>query len=209
MIVPIAPLAAQTAPKKPITNAAADVPPLESCCRFVMNVITPSGAIGSSSSLTLSNRSKTPSAPIRNATAGKNASSELYAICWERPMQSSRKKALKLPFSAASHSPRLSRSGELGVRPTRARRCSVAVDKAETPGLGLRLAFASAPEDQPRGRADPTCQQKTDAERADRRRRQVRPQLRAHVRRLAEALAQRLGGVGELIALGLDLAAHV
>src|SRR6266480_2692474 len=30
MIVPIAPLAAQTAPKKPITNATPDVPPLES-----------------------------------------------------------------------------------------------------------------------------------------------------------------------------------
>ena len=101
--------------------ATPDVPPLESLCRFVMNVITPSGAIGSSSCLTLSNRLNTPSAPIRNATAGKNASSELYAICCDRPMQSSRMNALKLPFSAAIHSPRRSRPGELGVRPTRAR----------------------------------------------------------------------------------------
>src|SRR5690242_3681068 len=104
-------------------------------------------------------------------------------------MQSSRMNALKLPFSALTHSPRVSRSGELGGRPIRARRCSVAVDKAETPDLGLRLAFASAPEDQSRGRTDPSSQQEPDAERADRRRNQVRAQLRAHVRRLADAVA--------------------
>src|SRR5204863_3070787 len=97
----------------------------------------------------------------------------------------------------------------LGVRPTWAPRCSVAVDKAETSDLGLRIAFATAPEDQPRGRADPTCEQKTDAERADRGHRQIRPQLRAHVRRLADAIPQRLGGVGELFALALDLAPDV
>src|ERR1700742_2525133 len=117
-------------------------------------------------------------------------------------MQSSRMNALKLPFSARSHSARLSRSGEPGVRPTRALRCSVAVDKTEPPGLGLRLAFASAPENQPRSRADPTCQQEPHAERADRCRHEIRAELRAHVRRLAEALAQRLGCVGELVALG-------
>src|SRR5580765_5174517 len=142
-------------------------------------------------------------------TAGKKASSELYAICWERPMQSSFMNCAKLRFSAASHSPLLNRPGELGVRPTRPRPCSVAVDKTEPPDLGLRLAFASAPEDQPRGRADPTCQQEPHAERADRGRRQVRAQLRAHVRRLADAVPQGLGCTRELLALALDLAPDV
>ena len=73
----IAPLAIQTAAKKPITNAAADVPPCESRCRLSMNVITPFGAIGSSSRVTSSNRPNRPSAPMTNAMAGKNASSEL------------------------------------------------------------------------------------------------------------------------------------
>src|SRR6478752_2383084 len=167
MIVPIAPLAIQTAPKKPITNATADVPPCESCCKFSMKVMTPCGAIGASNCSRLSYRPKRPSAPITNATAGKNASSELYATCCERPMQSWRMNAPKLPFRASSHSPRLSRSGELGLRPMRARRPSVAVDKAESPGLGFCFAFASAPEDQSCGRADPSCEQEPDTERAD------------------------------------------
>src|SRR3954453_1232302 len=148
-----------------------------------------------------------PSALIRNATAGKNASSELYATSCESPMQSSRMKAAKLRLSAAIHSPRLSRSGDLGVRPTRAR-CSVAVDKTERPDLGFCLAFASAPKDQPRGRADPACQQKSHPERADCGDRQVRAALSAPVRRLAQALPERLRRTRELFALGLDLATH-
>src|SRR3954462_4799650 len=172
-----------------------------------MNLITPLGAIGSSSCLTSSKRLKRPRAPIKKATAGKNASSELYATSCESPMQSSRMKAAKLRLSAAIHSPRLSRSGDAGVRPTRAR-CSVAVDKTERPDLGFCLAFASAAKDQPRGRADPTCQQESHPERADRGDRQVGAQLRAHIGRLAQALAERLCCTGELFALVLDLATH-
>jgi hypothetical protein len=54
-----------------------------------MNLITPFGAIGSRRFSTSSKRLKRPSAPTRNATAGKKASSELYATCCDRPMQSS------------------------------------------------------------------------------------------------------------------------
>src|SRR5436190_13466892 len=124
-------------------------------------------------------------------------------------MQSSRMNALKLPFSAAIHSPRRSRSGELGVRPTRARPCSVAVDKAEAPDLGLRVAFASPPEDQSRGRADPSCQKKPDAECADGCRHQVGAQLPAHVGDLFETVAQRLRSAGQLLTLVLDVAPDV
>jgi hypothetical protein len=133
----IAPLAAQTAPKKPIRNAATEVPPCVSCCRLVMNLITPFGAIGSSSCFTSSKRWKSPSAPTRKAIAGKKASSELYAICWARPMQSSFMNSAKLRLNAASHSARLSFSGELGACPAVASR-SVAVDNAEAAELCFR-----------------------------------------------------------------------
>src|SRR5919204_2101038 len=166
-------------------------------------------AIASPSRLTSSKRWNRPSAPTRKAIAGKNARSELYAICWARPMQSSPMNPEKLRLNAASHSPRLSRSGDRGERPTRARRCSVAADKAEAAHLGLRLAFATAAEDQARGCADAACEQEADAERAGRGDRQVRAQLRADVRRLADAFAQLLGCTGELLSLGLDVAADV
>src|SRR5438874_8159685 len=170
-----------------------------------MKVITPPGAIGSSRRLTSSKRWKSPSAPTRNAVAGKNASSELYAICCARPMQSSLMNSEKLRFNTAIHSPRLSRSGERGTRPAAARRCSVAVDKAEAAELGLRLAFAPAPEDQTRARTDPTRQEEADAERAHGDGRQVLAQLSADVRRLAEARAQAVRRVGQLLAFRLDL----
>src|SRR5262245_10749537 len=157
MMVLIAPLAAQTAPKKPSTNAADDAPLPLSCSRFEIKVTTPSGATGASNDSRLSKRLNRPSAPTMNASAGKNASSELYAICWERPMQSSRRNRAKLRFSAASHSLPLSRSGELGVLPAD-RRCSVAVDKTEPPKCGFRLALALATEDQSRRRSNPACQ---------------------------------------------------
>src|SRR5436305_1607787 len=79
-------------------------------------------------------------------------------------MQSSFMNSEKLRLSALNHSEPFSFSGEAGACPTRASR-SVAVDKPETADLGLRLAFASAPEDQARGRPDPSGQQKSDAER--------------------------------------------
>src|SRR4051812_27523772 len=123
-------------------------------------------------------------------------------------MQSSRMNSAPARLSAASHSRSDRRSGELGVLPTRAR-CSVAVDKAEAAERGFRLAFAAAAEDQARRRADATRQQEADAERSDRDGRQVRAQLAGDVGGLADALAQRLGSVRQLLALGLDLAANV
>jgi len=72
-------------------------------------------------------------------------------------MQSSFMNSEKLRLSEASHSETLSFSGEVGVRPTRASR-SVAVDKAEAAEPGLRLAFASAPEDQARRGTEPSGQ---------------------------------------------------
>src|SRR5436309_3135087 len=200
----IAPLAAQTAPKKPIRNAAAEVPPFESFCRLVMNLITPFGAIGSRRRFTSSKRWKRPRAPTTNAIAGKNASSELYAICWDRPMQSSFMNSEKLRLSEASHSEAVSFSGEVGARPARASR-SVAVDKAEAAELGLRLAFATAPEDQTCSGTDPSGQQKPDAERARRDDRKVGTNLRADVGRFADALAQRLGRARELLSFGFDV----
>src|SRR4051794_36957480 len=149
----MAPLAAQIAPKKPIANAAADVPPGESCSKPLMNVITPFGAIGSSSSFKSSKRWKRPSAPTRNAIVGKKASNALYAICWASPMQSSFLNAAKLRLNAACQSEKLSCSGELGARPAVAFR-SVAVDNAEAAELCLRLALPPAPEDQANGCAD-------------------------------------------------------
>jgi hypothetical protein len=123
-------------------------------------------------------------------------------------MQSSCKNSEKERLSAARHSLRLSFCGELGARPTGAFR-PVAVDKAEAADLGLRLLFASAAEDQPCGRADPTGEDEAEAERACRDGRKVGAKLAADVRRFADALAQRVGSLGELLALGLDLAANV
>src|SRR5438445_9597418 len=123
-------------------------------------------------------------------------------------MQSSCMNSETARLNAASHSPRLSCCGELGAWPAVASR-SVAVDKAETAGLRLRLAFAYPSEDQPCGRADATGEDEAEAERPCRDGRKVGAELAADVRRLADALAQRLRGVGELLTLGLDLAANL
>src|SRR2546423_1917194 len=122
-----------------------------------MNLITPLGAIGSSRLLTSPKSPKRPRAPTTNAIAGKNASSELYAICCARPMQSSAMNSWKLRLSAAIHSARLSRCGALGGRPTCRRSVavrSVAVDKAEATDLCLGRTLSAAPHQQPHGRAD-------------------------------------------------------
>src|SRR3954452_8451295 len=104
-------------------------------------------------------------------------------------MQSSAMNSAKLRLSAASQSAGLSFSGELGACPAVVSR-SVAVDNAEAAELCLRLALAPAPEDQPRGGTDATGEQEAHPERADCDGRQVRAQLGADVRRLADLLAQ-------------------
>src|SRR5215216_1421278 len=149
-----------------------------------------------------------PSAPTRKATAGKKASSELYATCCESPMQSSARNSLKLRFSAANHSLELSRSGERGGWPTCAC-CSVAVDKAEAAERGFRLAFAPAPEDQPRGCADAAGDEESEGERARRHRRQVRAQLAGDVGGLSNAFAKILCGLRQLLAFRFELAPDV
>jgi hypothetical protein len=117
-------------------------------------------------------------------------------------MQSSFMNSEKLRLIAATHSPRESRCGDEGVRPT----CSVAVDKAETAELGFRLAFPSAAEDQPRGGADATREEKSGTQRACGHGGQIRTQLRADVRCFADFLSEVLGGSGELFPLGFDIA---
>src|SRR6266508_634555 len=173
-----------------------------------MNLITPLGAIGSRSVFTSSKRWNRPSAPTRNVMAGKKASSELYAICWARPMQSSFMNSEKLRFSAASHSARLNRVGDRGARPARGPR-SVAVDKAEAADPGFRVALTPAPEDQPRGRADPAGEQEAHTECTHRDRGQVGTQLALDVGRLTQTLAQGVRSVGELLTLRLDVAPDV
>src|SRR5919197_3754979 len=113
-------------------------------------------------------------------------------------MQSSSMKDEKLRFSAASHSEPLSWVGD-----------SVAIDKAEPADPGLRLAFTPAPEDQPRGGADPARDHEADGEGAGGDRRKVGAELALDVRCLSDALAQRVCGVGELLAFRLDIAADV
>src|SRR5437762_2261402 len=123
-------------------------------------------------------------------------------------MQSSRMNADKLLLKAPSHSEALSFCGESGGRPKRAR-CSVAVDKAEAAKLGLRLAFASAAEDQARRRADSSRQQESHAERPGGDDGQVRPHLGADVRRFVDARAQGFGRAGELLPFGFDVAPNL
>src|SRR3954470_18628158 len=91
-------------------------------------------------------------------------------------MQSSFMKLEKARVRAGIHSDRLSFSGDSGAWPARASR-SVAVDNAKATELGLGLAFASAPEDQPCGRADSSRQQKSPSESAGRHDRQIGAEL--------------------------------
>src|SRR5437764_5147686 len=123
-------------------------------------------------------------------------------------MQSSARNCEKLRLRIAIQSARLSFAGVRGARPAGAER-SVAVDKPKATDLRLRIALATAAEEQPRRRADAACEEETCTEGASGGDRQVRPQLGADVRRLADALAQRLGCACELFALELEVAPDV
>jgi hypothetical protein len=94
-------------------------------------------------------------------------------------MQSSARNSLKLRLTAASHSAQ----------------------------CGLRLAFAPAPEDQPSRCTDTAGDEKAERQCSDCRGRQVGAQLAGDVRRLADALAQIVCGIRELLALRLEFAA--
>src|SRR5918992_817022 len=123
-------------------------------------------------------------------------------------MQSSRMNSEKLRLTAERQSVKLSRAGAWGGRPARASD-SVAADKAEAAERGLRLAFAAAPEDQASRRPDAAGEQEAQPARAGGAGRRVRAQLPADVGGLADAVAQVVGGAGELLSLRLDVAAHV
>src|SRR5687768_11249574 len=121
-------------------------------------------------------------------------------------MQSSAMNCLPARLNAATHSPIESLSGPAGARPARA---SVAVDKGEPPQAGLRRTLATSAREQPHRCPDPAGDQEARAERARCDDRQLRPQLRPDVGRLADLRAQVIDRVGELLALGLDLAANL
>ena len=116
---------------------------------------------------------------IRKIIAGKNASSELYATCCERPMQSSARNSLPLDLKTASQSRRLSavRAG------CRQRRRPISRIVAPIPPAMTNPA-ARAP-------AVITGQ--------------LRAHLRSDVRRLANLVPEVVDGAGQLRALGLDL----
>src|SRR5439155_9030177 len=123
-------------------------------------------------------------------------------------MQSSAKSWEKVRLRIAIQSARPRFAGVRGGRPTRPER-SVAVDKPKATDLRLRIALATAAEEQPRRRADASCEEEACTERTRSDDGQVRPQLRADVRRLAHAFAQRLRCACELLALELEIASDV
>src|SRR3954470_4128433 len=112
---------------------------------------------------------------------------------------------LKLRFSASTHSVRESFCGPAGAAPPA---CSV-VDNAEAAELHSRIALASAAEQQPCSRAHATREEEPDGECSTRHDREVRPHLSGNVGPFADALAERIGSVRELLALELEIAADV
>src|SRR3954453_1339956 len=123
-------------------------------------------------------------------------------------MQSSAMNCLPVRLKASSHSRKLSRSGPLGAWPVRAV-ASVAVDKREPPEAGLRPAFASTTCHQPHRRADAASDEEARTKGSGRDDRELRADLRADVGRLADLGTEVVDGGCELVALGLDLAAHL
>src|SRR6266508_6528172 len=120
-------------------------------------------------------------------TAGKNASSELKAICCASPMPPSARNALPVRFRTSSHSPARSRSGDVTLSSVAA----VEEGKART----LLRPRGLPPENAP-GRG---AEHEARSGRSDGQDRQlaaggVRP------------LAQRLDGFAEAFALGFELA---
>src|SRR4051794_24214497 len=206
------PVAAQRAAKTPITNAIAE-PDLFCAASFFARSImssTPPGAtepanFSSDSKAPLPNR---PSRPIKRITVGRNASRALKATCCERPMQSSSMNCFAVRLKTSRHSPKPSFRGLRGVAPARAVSV-VAVDKGERAELRLRRPFPAAAREQPHRRADSAGEEETRPERAGGDDRQLRPELGADVGDLRDAAAELLDRVGQLLALGLDVAANL
>jgi hypothetical protein len=123
-------------------------------------------------------------------------------------MQSSFMNLENARLKEAIHSERLSFSGDSGAWPARASR-SVALDNAKATELGHGVAFASAPEDQPRGRADSSRQEKSHSESAGRDDRQIRAEPPRDVGRFADLFTEAVGRAGELLAFDLDVVANL
>src|SRR6266498_20058 len=223
MTAPMAPLAAQSATKEPITKAIAEPVLLRAASSFASLImsVTPLGATVPTkcSSESKAPVPKSPSRPISRTTVGRNASSELNATCCASPVQSSSRNCLPARLNASSHSRQDSRNGHAGARPRSVlageldetssamfrQALLVAVDKGERAEACFRPALPAAPHQQAHGRPDPTRQDEAEPERGDGRDRNLALQLRVHV----QPGAHLVHGVGEALALGFDFAANL
>src|SRR5436190_5380844 len=166
----IAPRPAQSAPKMPRESRTTEPLPVSRCSCWTM-LVTDLGATGSRKSWSA------PKAPIRSRNAirkiiaGKKASSELYAISCESPMQSSARNSLPLDLKAPSQARRPRRSA------------SAAVDKGEPPEASLLRALA-VPTDHPHRGADPARDDEAGGERSRGDHGELGADLRPDVRRL-------------------------
>src|SRR6266542_4172985 len=123
-------------------------------------------------------------------------------------MQSSAMNCLAARLKTAIHSAALNRSGPVGARPVFAGD-SVPVDNGEATETGSLAALRAPARQEPHGRADTAGQKEAGAQRPRRHHRQLRAQLGADVRRFTDLGAQDVDCRGELVALGLDLAANL
>src|SRR4051794_27261545 len=119
-------------------------------------------------------------------------------------MQSSEMNSVNARLKTSIHSPAVSRSGPAGVWPT-SERLSAAADDGEAANARLLVAFAAPAEEQACCRPDAAGEEEARPDRARRRDRQVRAQLRRDVRRLTHFLAKLFDGVREALALLLDV----
>ena len=127
-----------------------------------------------------------PSRPTRKMTAGKNASSELYAICCASPIASSARNSLNERLSdveplARGEAVRPGRDGAgLGPPVSRGRQCGTGrcAPRSFPRGRGARAGASS--------RRSRPARKKPGAERRAGGDRELRLQLALHVRRLAD-----------------------
>src|SRR3954453_6157168 len=117
-------------------------------------------------------------------------------------MQSSAMNCLSVRLKTSIHSPQESFSGLAGARP---RGVSVAVDKGERAEACFLPALPTAAHQQPHGSADPARYDEADAQRGRRGDGQFALELLVDV----HPRAQVVDGVGEAVALRLDVAANL
>src|SRR5690349_459052 len=120
-------------------------------------------------------------------------------------MQSSARNCLNVRLKVSTHSPSPRRAGESGAAP----RSVVAVDKGERAELRLRRPFAATAGEKPHRRAEPAREEEARPERTCGDERQLRAELPADVRCVADAGAEIVDRARELLALGLDVAPNL